>query len=63
MVNTVASSCNNTVVVVNVSGPRVLDAWIDNDNITAVIYSGLLGQESGYAITDVLYGDVNSVES
>lgn len=59
MINTVASSCNNTVVVVNISGPRVLDAWIENENITAVVYSGLLGQESGYAITDVLYGDVN----
>lgn len=59
MVNTIASSCNNTVVVVNISGPRVLDAWIENENVTAVIYSGLLGQESGYAITDVLYGDVN----
>lgn len=59
MINTVASSCNNTVVVVNVSGPRVLDAWIENENVTAVVYSGLLGQESGYAITDVLYGDVN----
>lgn len=59
MINTVASSCNNTIVVVNVSGPRVLDAWIENDNVTAVVYSGLLGQESGYAITDVLYDDVN----
>lgn len=59
MITTVASSCNNTIVVVNVSGPRILDAWIDNENVTAVIYSGLLGQESGYAIADVLYGDVN----
>lgn len=46
-------------MVINVSGPRVLDAWIENENFTAVLYSGLLGQESGNAITDVLYGDVN----
>jgi len=59
MVTSVASNCNNTIVVVNVSGPRVLDAWIENENITAVLYSGLLGQESGNAIADVLYGDVN----
>lgn len=59
MVNTVASSCNNTVVVINISGPRILDAWIEHENVTAVLYSGLLGQESGNAIADVLYGDVN----
>lgn len=59
MVTTIASNCNNTIVVVNVSGPRVLDAWIEHENVTAVIYSGPLGQESGYAIVDVVYGDVN----
>lgn len=59
MVIEVADNCNNTIVVVNVSGPRVLDAWVEHDNVTAVVYGGLLGQESGYAIADVLYGDVN----
>ncbi|OHF04312.1 hypothetical protein CORC01_00651 [Colletotrichum orchidophilum] len=59
MITTVASNCKNTVVVVNAAGPRILDAWIDHENITAVLYSGLLGQESGNAIADVLYGDVN----
>ncbi|GKT50491.1 putative beta-glucosidase D [Colletotrichum spaethianum] len=59
MVTSVASNCNNTVVVVNTAGPRLLDAWIEHENVTAVIYSGLLGQESGNAIADVLYGDVN----
>ncbi|KAK6062466.1 hypothetical protein SCUP515_13343 [Seiridium cupressi] len=59
LVLSVAESCNNTVVVINSSGPRLLDAWIENENITAVLYSGLLGQESGNAIADVLYGDVN----
>lgn len=59
LVKEVASNCNNTIVVVNVSGPRVLDAWIEHENVTAVLYAGLLGQESGNAIADVLYGDVN----
>ncbi|XEV01614.1 hypothetical protein FSHL1_006901 [Fusarium sambucinum] len=59
MVTTVASNCNNTVVVINTSGPRILDAWAENENVTAILYAGLLGQESGNAITDVLYGDVN----
>ncbi|KAI1841035.1 hypothetical protein JX266_012754 [Neoarthrinium moseri] len=59
MVNVVADNCNNTIVVANVAGPRILDAWIEHPNITAVIYSALLGQDSGNAIVDVLYGDVN----
>lgn len=59
MVSTIANNCNNTVVVGNFAGPRVLDAWIEHPNITAVLYSGLLGQNSGQAIADILYGDVN----
>lgn len=59
LVTTVASSCNNTVVVINTVGPRLVEAWIENENVTAVVYGGLLGQESGNSIADVLYGDVN----
>lgn len=59
MVNTVADNCNNTVVVVNTVGPRLLDQWIEHDNVTAVLYGSLLGQESGNSIVDLLYGDVN----
>ncbi|EKG13903.1 Glycoside hydrolase family 3 [Macrophomina phaseolina MS6] len=59
LVSTVASSCNNTIVVINTVGPRLVDAWIENENVTSVLYGGLLGQESGNAIADVLYGDVN----
>ncbi|KAL4911422.1 hypothetical protein BDW74DRAFT_164913 [Aspergillus multicolor] len=59
MVTTVAENCNNTIVVINTVGPRLMESWIENDNVTAVLYGGLLGQESGFAISDVLYGDVN----
>lgn len=59
LVTTVASNCNNTIVIVNTVGARLVDAWIENENVTAVIYGGLLGQESGNALTDILYGTVN----
>lgn len=58
MVTAIASECNNTIVVINSQGPRLMEAWIDNENVTAVLYGGYLGQESGNAIADVLYGDV-----
>ena len=47
------------MVIVNTVGARILDAWIENENVTAVIYGGLLGQESGNSLLDVLYGTVN----
>lgn len=59
MVNTVADNCNNTIVIINTVGPRLMDQWIEHDNVTAVLYGSLLGQESGNSIVDILYGDVN----
>ncbi|KAH8655448.1 glycoside hydrolase family 3 protein [Xylariales sp. PMI_506] len=59
MIRVVADNCNNTIVVANVAGPEVLDGWITHTNVTAVLYSGYLGQDSGNAIADVLFGDVN----
>ncbi|RDW75868.1 hypothetical protein BP5796_06689 [Coleophoma crateriformis] len=55
----VASYCNNTIVVVTTVGPRIVSAWSSHENVTAILYSGLLGQNSGLSIVDVLYGDVN----
>ncbi|KAJ5992827.1 beta-glucosidase D [Penicillium sp. IBT 35674x] len=59
LVKEVAENCANTVVVINTVGARLVDAWIENENVTAVLYGSLLGEESGYSIVDVLYGDVN----
>lgn len=59
LVTEVAGSCANTVVVINSAGVRLVDNWIENENVTAVLYGSLLGQESGNSIVDVLYGDVN----
>lgn len=59
LVQTVAGSCNNTIVVINTVGPRLVDAWVENENVTGVLYAGALGQESGNALDDVLFGAVN----
>lgn len=59
LVTEVAGNCANTVVVLNSAGVRLVDNWIENENVTAVLYGSLLGQESGNSIVDVLYGDVN----
>jgi beta-glucosidase len=59
LVINVATNCRNTVVVIHSAGIRLVDSWIDHPNITAVLFAGLPGQESGNAIADVLYGDVN----
>lgn len=59
LVLNVAKNCSNTVVILHSAGPRVVDAWIEHPNVTAVIFAGLPGQESGNALVDVLYGGVN----
>ena len=59
LVLAVAAVNNNTVVVVHSVGPLILEAWIDHPNITAVLWAGIPGQESGNSLVDVLYGSYN----
>ncbi|KAH7085322.1 beta-glucosidase-like protein [Paraphoma chrysanthemicola] len=59
LVKNVATNCSNTIVIIHNAGVRTVDAWIDHPNVTAVLFAGVPGQESGHAIADVLYGDVN----
>lgn len=59
LVTHVASKCNNTIVVIHNVGIRLVDDWIDNPNVTAVIYAHLPGQDAGRALTQVLYGSVS----
>ncbi|GAB7339006.1 hypothetical protein MBLNU457_5672t1 [Dothideomycetes sp. NU457] len=56
LVKNVASQCNNTIVSIHNAGIRVVDEWVDNPNITAVIFSHLPGQDSGRALVELLYG-------
>lgn len=59
IIDAVASECNNTIVVLHSVGPVVVEDWVEHPNITAVLWAGLPGQESGNALVDVLYGKVN----
>ena len=40
-------------------GAILVDEWYENPNITAIVWAGLPGQESGNSLADVLYGRVN----
>ncbi|KAJ7881142.1 glycoside hydrolase superfamily [Mycena olivaceomarginata] len=57
LINNVASTCANTIVVQHVVGPVLVESWINNPNVTAVLHAGIPGQESGNALVDVLFGD------
>lgn len=53
LVRAVAEAARRTVVVVNAASP-ILMPWLDN--VDAVLYAGLPGQEGGHAVADVLLG-------
>jgi len=59
LVQAVAEQNNNTIVVVHSVGPLILEAWINHPNVTAVVWAGLGGTETGNALLDVMYGTVN----
>ncbi|OTB02825.1 glycoside hydrolase family 3 protein [Hypoxylon sp. CI-4A] len=59
----VAQGCHggdgDVLVVIHTVGPVLMENWIDLPNIKAVLLANLPGQESGNALTDVIFGDVN----
>ncbi|KAF2455846.1 beta-glucosidase 1 [Lineolata rhizophorae] len=59
MIDTVTSQCNNTIVVIQSTGPVLLGSFNDNPNVTALLWMGLAGEQAGNSIADVLYGRVN----
>ncbi|EYE98747.1 beta-glucosidase [Aspergillus ruber CBS 135680] len=59
LVTNVANKCKNTVVVLHNAGIRLVDAWVEHENVTAVIFAHLPGQDTGRAVVDLLYGRAN----
>ncbi|KAI9836146.1 MAG: hypothetical protein M1837_003455 [Sclerophora amabilis] len=59
LIKNVSAICNNTIVIMHTVGPVLVDSWASNPNVTAILWAGLPGQESGNSIVDVLYGKVN----
>ncbi|KAF3939132.1 Beta-glucosidase [Dactylella cylindrospora] len=58
LIKTVASKCNDTVVIIHSVGAVVMEEWIDNPNVTAVLMAHLPASESGSSLTNILWGDV-----
>lgn len=59
VIKNVSSMCSNTIVVMHTGGPVLVADWYDNPNITAILWAGYPGQESGNSLVDVLWGRVN----
>ena len=59
LIKNVSALCNNTIVVLHSPGPVLLGNYSDNPNITAILWAGFPGEQSGNSIADVLYGRVN----
>ncbi|KAI0165096.1 glycoside hydrolase family 3 protein [Hypoxylon sp. FL1284] len=59
LIQAVAEANPNTVVVIHSVGPVLIDHIKTNPNVSAIVWAGLPGQESGNALADVLYGAVN----
>lgn len=59
LVLNVASKCANTMVFIHNAGIRLVDAFADHPNVTAIMYAHLPGQDGGRALEKIIYGDVS----
>lgn len=59
LVTNVSALCNNTILVIHSVGPVLIGNYSTNPNITAILWAGIPGEQSGNSIADVLYGRVN----
>ncbi|POS87704.1 hypothetical protein EPUL_000449, partial [Erysiphe pulchra] len=63
LIKDVANGCGNsygdTIVVIHSVGPVIMESFVHNSNIKAIVWANLPGQESGNALTDILLGKEN----
>ncbi|EKG18323.1 Glycoside hydrolase family 3 [Macrophomina phaseolina MS6] len=59
LVRAAASAGKPVIVVAHSVGPIILEDILSHDNVVAVVWGGIAGQESGNGLADVLYGDVS----
>lgn len=57
-IESVAAVCNNTIVIIHSVGPVDM-SWSTHPNITAIIYAGAPGEQTGPSLVDVLFGKYN----
>lgn len=48
-----------TIMVIHSVGAVIVSEWHDHEHITAILWAGLPGQESGNVLIDIIYGKVN----
>jgi beta-glucosidase len=56
LIKNISAVTNNVIVVIHSVGPVLLTDYADHPNISAIVWAGLPGQESGNSLVDILYG-------
>ena len=59
LIQNVTHLCNNTIVVIHSTGAVDIEAYKNNANVSAILWAGVPGEQSGNSIVDILYGAVN----
>lgn len=57
LVKAAAEKFSKVVVVIHTVGPVIMEKWIELDSVKAVLVAHLPGQEAGWSLTDILFGD------